>query len=339
MAPRGIGFRVGIAAFTCVLLLVSPRGQSGTPQPDAAVEAMVSQVSTDRLVETTTALAGIPTRFSPTSGCATAGAAIYSFLSRLGIAVEYESFRYNSARVPVATAGRNVVASLPGTAVPERVLVLGAHYDSFSNNQFKVAPGADDNASGVAALLEIARILSRRRFALTIRFVAFDAEELGTFGSEHAAGLAKRRLETIAAMLNLDMIGYSAGGNRTLAIVHDRNSRPIARLFVQAASRYRAGVETVERMNVKWARSSDHASFWAAGYPALSIIENNPDNNPHYHHTSDTPDTLDFAFLTAVTRATLAAAATLAGGEQAPAEPPATFLHDRPRPECPRASR
>jgi len=323
MKCGGVVLRVGVTIGACFLLLVSPRGQATAPPPDAAVAAMVSEVSKDRLAETATALASIRTRFSPTSGCRVAGTSIYNFLSRLGIAVEYETFKYNSPRVPAAVAGRNVVATLPGTAVPERLLVVGAHYDSFSNDEFRVAPGADDNASGVAAVLEMARVLARHRFAVTIRFIAFDAEELGVFGSEHAAGLARSRREKIAAMLNLDMVGFTAGGRRQLALVPDRGNQWLADRFIQTASRYGLGLDIVKRVNVTWDRS-DQASFWAAGYPAMAVVENEPDSNPHYHRSSDTPDTLDLDFLTTITRATLATVATLASGEWLPAAGRAT---------------
>lgn len=270
---------------------------------------MVADVSQDRLAETIAALAGIPSRFSPTSGCRLAGTSIYNFLSRLGLAVEYETFKFNSPRIALG-AGRNVVATLPGTAVPERVLVIGAHYDSFSTNEFRVAPGADDNASGTAALLEIARVLSRHRFALTIRFIAFDAEELGFYGSERAAGAAKQRREAIAGMLNLDMVGFSDSGRRALAVVSGRDDQWLADRFVLATERFGIPIHVVKRVNAKWARS-DQTSFWAAGYPAIDIVEDEPDKNPHLHHPSDTPDTLDMDFLTAVTRATLATLAEL----------------------------
>ena len=323
MKRGGIVFRAGVTLGACCLLLVSPHGQATTPPPDAAVAELVSEVSKDRLGETVTALASVGTRYSPTSSCRVAGTSIYNFLSRLGIAVEYETFRYNSPRVAVPVAGRNVVATLPGTAVPERLLILGAHYDSFSRDEFHLAPGADDNASGVAAVLEIARVLARHRFALTIRFIAFDAEELGLFGSEHAAALARSRHESVTAMLNVDMVGFGDGGKRPLALVPNRGDQWLAGQFIEAASRYGVGIRVVKRAGVKWAKS-DQASFWAAGYPAMAIIENEPDNNPHYHHSSDTPDTLNLDFLTAVTRATLATVVTLASGEQLPAEDQAT---------------
>jgi Zn-dependent M28 family amino/carboxypeptidase len=300
---------VGLAA--ACFTISSPRGQAVLPVPDDAVAKMVAEVSKERLAETLTALCSIPTRYSPTSGCRLAGTSIYNYFARLGLAVEYEHFKYNSPRVAGGATGRNVVATLAGTGVPERMVVVGAHYDSFSTNEFRVAPGADDNATGVAAVLEIARIFSRRRFGLTVRFIAFDAEELGLFGSEHAAGGARAKRESIVAMLNLDMVGVSDGGRRALALVPDRDGQWLADRFMHAAKRYGIVINLVKRVYAKWARS-DQASFWAAGFPALGLCENEPDNTKQYHHVGDTPDTLDMDFLTAVTRATLATVAELA---------------------------
>jgi len=307
---------VAIVLGVCCLALASLRGQASSPPWDAAVTQMVTEVEKDRLAETVAALVNIGSRFSPTTGARLAGTSIYNFLSRLGLAVEYETFRYNSPRVAGGGTGRNVVATIAGTALPERVVIVGAHYDSFSNDEFHVAPGADDNASGTAALLEIARVMSRRRFSLAIRFIAFDTEELGMFGSERAASLARHRRDSVVAMLNLDMVGFTNAGKRALAVVPDRGNQWLANRFVEATSRYGVLLRVVKRVNARWARS-DNMSFWAAGYPALDITEEEPDSNPHIHHTSDTADTLDLDFLTAVTRATLA---TLAGLAQLPAD-------------------
>jgi Zn-dependent M28 family amino/carboxypeptidase len=313
MKRNAVGQLIGIILGVSCLALAFPLGQ--TPPPDAAVTQMVAEVAKDRLAETVTAFASIGSRFSPTTGCRTAGTSIYNFLSRLGLVAEYETFRYNSPLVAGGGMGRNVVAAVSGTTFPERAVIVGAHYDSFSN-ELRIAPGADDNASGTAALLEIARVLSRHRFPVTIKFIAFDAEELGTHGSEHAAAVARNRRDVVVAMLNLDMVAFTDAGTRALAVVPDRGSQWLADRFIETASRYASQLRVVKRVNVKWARS-DQMSFWEAGYAALGISEDDPNRNPHYHHTSDTPDTLDLEFLTAVTRATLA---TLAGLALVPAD-------------------
>jgi len=308
---------VGVVLSVWCLSLASPDGQEALSPPDAAVAQMIAEVAKDRLAETTAGLAGLRTRFSPTSGCRAAGTSIYNFLSRLGLAVEYDIFRYNSPLVVGGGEGRNVVATLPGTANSEPMVVVGAHYDSFSTNELRAAPGADDDASGIAAVLEIARILSRHRFSRTIRFVAFDAEELGMFGSEHVAGAAKSRRDAILAMLNLDMVGFSHGGKGVLAVVPDRADQWLADRFIQNAGRFSISIHVVKRLEARLERS-DHASYLAAGYPALAISEDAPDDNPYYHSGSDTPDKLDMDFLTAATRATLATLATLAGPRTPP---------------------
>jgi Zn-dependent M28 family amino/carboxypeptidase len=173
------------------------------------------------------------------------------------------------------------------------------------------APGADDNASGTAAVLEMARVLARHHFDATIRFVAFDAEEMGEYGSEHLAGAAHKRRDAIVGMLNLDMVAFTDGGKRPLALVPDRRGEWLADRFVETAGRYGIGLRVVKRTNATWARS-DQESFWAAGYPAVALLEDEPQTNPYYHRTTDTADTLDLDFLAAVTRATVAVLAELA---------------------------
>ena len=314
-------FWFGVVLSVDCLSLASPFGQEAPAPPDAAVGQMVADVAKDRLAETTAGLASVRTRFSPTSGCHAAGTSIYNYLSRLGLAVEYDVFRYTSPRVVGGGEGRNVVATLPGIGGSEGILLVGAHYDSFSTNEFRTAPGADDNASGTAAVLEIARILSQHRFTRTIRFVAFDAEEMGTFGSEHLAAAAKSRRDAIVAMLNLDMVGFKRGKKSALAVVPERADEWLADRFIQEANRYGIPIRVVKRVNARWARSNQ-LSFRAAGYPALAVSEDTPDDNPHYHHPSDTADTLDMDFLTAATRATLATLATLAGPQPPPERRP-----------------
>ncbi len=307
----------GLVAYLLVLVAAicaggsSPRPQDLAGEQNALVGQMVSEVSIDRLSQTIGEFAKVPTRFSPTSGCRLAGTSIYNYFSRLPLAVDYDAFRYSSFRAGPMPSGRNVVATVRGIESPDRMVVVGAHYDSTSNEPWRLAPGADDNASGTAAVLEIARIVSSRRFNLTIELVAFDAEELGSFGSEHLAALAKADGRTIVAVLNLDMIGYDDHGRRGLAVVPDRKSEWLADRLIDAARRYGVPTKIVKRVNVRWARS-DQTNFQSSGFAAVHVSEDMPDENPYYHTKRDTPDTLDMKFVADVTRAALATVAGLA---------------------------
>lgn len=214
----------------------------------------------------------------------------------------------------------NLEAERLGTVSPEQIVVLGAHYDSIAGT-----PGANDNGSGVAALLEIARLLAQHSHARTVRFVAFVNEEPPFFygdemGSRRYADRARARGENIRAMLALETIGYYAdqpGSQRYpfpfgffypdagnfIGFVGNLSSR---RLVHQALRAFRAstafpseGVAAPGWMaGVHW---SDHWSFWREGFPAIMVTDTALYRYPHYHAVSDTPDKLDYSRLARVT--------------------------------------
>jgi Zn-dependent M28 family amino/carboxypeptidase len=200
-----------------------------------------------------------------------------------------------------------------------------AHYDTKPGT-----PGADDNASAVAAMLEIARLLGRGRFERTLQFVGFTLEEYGYQGSRRFARQARREGRQIVGVLDLEMVGFTSPrqrlphgvrGRRTgdfIGVVGNKRSRSLVEAFVTSA-RGTVPALPVETLVVKWnghflpiVRLSDHAPFWDAGFPAVMITDTAFLRNPHYHQPSDTLDTLDFPFLTQVAAATVAAAADLA---------------------------
>jgi len=179
----------------------------------------------------------------------------------------------------------NVVATKRGTARPDEIVVVGGHYDSVPRS-----PGANDNASGTAAVLEAARVLASIPTPRTVQFVLFAAEELGLFGS--AAFVAERR-QGVVAMVNLDMVGW---GER-LMVGNAGRDEAIVELAVQAAqgagiqvSRFRAG-------------ASDHASFERAGIPALFLHRG---VDPDYHRPTDVPSNVDPRHLEEAARLTVA---------------------------------
>lgn len=206
----------------------------------------------------------------------------------------------------------NIEAELPGSAGAE-IVVVGAHYDSVIG-----APGANDNGSGVAAVLALARRSAGKPQARTIRFVAFVNEEPGHFQSELMgswvyAKRCKERADRITAMLSLETIGcffhepgsqnypvpllsaiYPSAGN-FIAFVSDISSRNLMRQaigsFRKHASFPSEGAALPSAVpGVGW---SDHWSFWQHGYQAFMITDTAPFRYPHYHQRSDTPDKLD----------------------------------------------
>jgi hypothetical protein len=182
----------------------------------------------------------------------------------------------------------NVVAVLPGTTHPEQVVVVGGHYDSTSGDAITAAPGADDNASGTAGVLECARILSQYRFEKTIVFIAFGAEEQGLDGSEYYAAQASAGGEDIVAMVNLDMIGYLApGDDLDVDVVSNAASAWLSDRAMAVAADYVPETPAVDG-SLPSGRWSDHMSFWDHGYPAILLWEDTGDSSPYIHTAADT---------------------------------------------------
>ncbi|MFY9943504.1 MAG: M28 family peptidase [Desulfobacterales bacterium] len=242
-----------------------------------------------------------------------------------GYAVERQT--YTAAGVPSA----NLEISIPGSHRPGEILLIGAHYDSVRGS-----PGADDNASAVAALLEISRFFAGRRPARTVRLVAFVNEEPPFFatrrqGSMVYAAAARKRGDDIRLMLSLEMLGYFSsrpGSQRYppffgrfypdtadfIALVANLGSRRsmhrLARAFRAASDFPLAHIATLALVpGVSW---SDHRSFWRRGYRAVMVTDTAFYRNPFYHTGGDTSETLDYPKLAAVTDGLAQAAATLA---------------------------
>lgn len=230
--------------------------------------------------------------------------------------------------VPFGTrAYRNLVATIPGLEPQLPMLLLGAHYDGPPGS-----PGADDNASGVAVLLETARLLAGTNPRRTVKLVAFTLEEPqgnGRFliGSEHYAKMARRSGEEYAVAVILESVGYCdhrEGSQRLppmvqlpgttrgdfLAVVGNQASKEYADGFARIAEKMVTGLPVISycappllaRLTPELFLS-DHASFWSQNYPALMLTDTVPLRNPHYHQLSDTVETLDIEFLTGVARA------------------------------------
>ena len=232
--------------------------------------------------------------------------------------------------------GRNIIATMPGTEPELAPLMLCAHYDSV-----KDSPGADDNASGVAALLECARVLSDQTLRRTIDFISFDMEEAQpeTSGLQGSAALAKevKHGTHYAGVYNLEMVGYTSGpgtqkfppgfrflfrkvykqvkarefSGNALAVVALGRGKALSRRIAQAVGRWVPELEVISVEARQWLvipdlLRSDHAPFWRAGMPAAMITDTGNFRNPHYHKPTDTLETLDYAFLHRVTCAIVA---------------------------------
>lgn len=207
----------------------------------------------------------------------------------------------------------NLCLNLPGQVLLPPV-VIGAHYDTVPGS-----PGADDNATGVAVLLELARLFAAQRPRRPVCLVAFDLEEYGLVGSRNYVNALQGK--PVHLMLSLEMLGYCAPGTPQLypvsgmeyvypktadflALVGNWQTIPMmVRLCrgLSAAGVNCAWLPMVNRgLPLPTTRRSDHASFWDAGYNALMVTDTADLRNPHYHSQADTLDTLDLDFLTGV---------------------------------------
>ena len=272
---------------------------------DSLVQSMVDLVSRDNLRAFVQGLESFQTRYSSTPNCEASGGFIFNTFQSLGFEPSYEPFEFEAAY-----SSRNIIAEKRGETDPNEILIICAHYDSTSTNPATLAPGADDDASGVAAVMEAARILRPYSFDFTVRFIAFSAEEWGLYGSRNYAAQARDRDDEIIGVINLDMIAYANLMPEDLELFVNSNSEWLGERFRLAAGSY-SGLRANLIVDASMVYS-DHAPFWDTGYPALLSIEDSPLTNPYYHQTTDTAATLNFDFFTAATKAALGTAAELA---------------------------
>jgi hypothetical protein len=171
---------------------------------DEILQQIADEVSMDDLQTYVTALQNFETRYTLTTNCLQAAQYIYDYFLSLGLQPRFQDFTYGGV-----INGRNVMAEIRGLTYPEQVVIICAHYDSTSDQRWTLAPGADDNASGTAAVMEAARILSNRPLDFTVRFIAFSAEEQGLIGSLSYVQTQLSPEEEIIGVINLDMIAYA----------------------------------------------------------------------------------------------------------------------------------
>jgi Zn-dependent M28 family amino/carboxypeptidase len=252
------------------------------------------------------------------------------------IAAEFASLGHEVRRQTYVARGvdsSNLEVVIPGGERASEIVLVGAHYDTVPGS-----PGADDNASGVAALIEIARALREARPARTVKLVAFVNEEppffyFGAMGSRVYARAARRRGDDIRLMLSLEMLGcYSdAGGSQAyppllrffypdagnfIAFVSNLRSRRALRELVSAfrsASDFPAEALASPGFvpGVSW---SDQLSFWREGYPAVMVTDTAFYRNRHYHSATDTPERIDYGAMARVVEGLWKAVLRLAGG-------------------------
>jgi Zn-dependent M28 family amino/carboxypeptidase len=241
--------------------------------------------------------------------------------SRLEQAAQYIKREFLKAGLEVKEDGfqwegrsyKNIVAEKKGKISPDRVFILGAHYDTVPGS-----PGADDNASGVAVLLEVARSLQPVSLEGTVRLIAFSLEENDYIGSSHYVEGLKKGEEEIIGMISLEMVGFTGrkqdyppsldrkyypNVGDFIAIIGNERSQNLLEKVCQSFKTHLPGLP-LESLAVprngegmEEVRLSDHSTFWDRGMPALLVTDTSFLRNPNYHLPSDRIETLNFEFM------------------------------------------
>ena len=373
-----------ILALTLIFPALAPKADTpAANQPQASltdklnpqIQKIVSEISASNIEATIKRLVGFGTRHSlsetesDTRGIGAARRWIKSEMERYSresggrLQVEFDEFiQEPGRRVPNPTKLVNVVATLPGKQAEskERIYVVSGHYDSCVCSQDVLdatsdAPGANDDASGTAAVMEMARVMSKYEFDATLVFMTVAAEEQGLLGAAHWAEMAKQKKLNIAGMITNDIIGSSRAEDGRIDNTHvrlfaegipptrelspehvallrtggenDTPTRQLARYIKEMGEKY------VKDMNVtviyrrdRYLRGGDHSAFIDRGFAAVRMTEPNEDYK-HQHQKirtengvkyGDLPEFVDFAYVAQVTRVN---AAALAGLALAPAAP------------------
>jgi Zn-dependent M28 family amino/carboxypeptidase len=319
---------------------------------DPEIKKMVDEISKDRIEQHVRKLVSFHTRHNlsdqndPATGIGASWNWIKSEMEknipasggRLEVKFEEYTVGGPGQRIPQETKLKNVVANLKGTdPTDDRIIVISAHLDSraaLDNDNTSFAPGANDDGSGVAAILELIRIMSVRKFSATIVFMAVSGEEHGLYGAKHMAAKAKEEKWNIIAMLNNDMIGNSSSSETLLndnmrvrvfsegvpafeteqmaaqrkftSGENDSKARQLARYIKETGERY------VEQLNVtlvfrndRFGRGGDHSPFCQEGFTAVRICEFN-ENYDRTHkiptiengnQLGDMPDYVDYEYV------------------------------------------
>jgi len=274
-------------------------------QADPAVTALVAQVSPTRLGDRINALSNFGTRWTYSSNIGRVPVWVRDRF--LGMGYPEADARFQPFDVPGAGRQQNVLCGA-AAGHPGFVLVC-AHYDSISETPSTSAPGSDDNASGLAVLLEVAELIRTTRLRRGLLFAAFGGEEQGLFGSTSCADVAAAEQWNIDVVINLDMVSFQEPSRPNLVRVeYDQGNRhpgndPAAKAFglqmAQAAADYtNLAIEHTDIWN------SDYMPFEAKGYACIGVYEGG--ENPHYHKTTDTAETVNLNHLAEVSKMVLA---------------------------------
>ncbi|MBL7964074.1 MAG: M20/M25/M40 family metallo-hydrolase [Flavobacteriales bacterium] len=247
-------------------------------------------------------------------------------------------YGWSSTTQTFSSTGHNILAVRPGLVHPGRAVILCAHYDAIPAPP-ALAPAADDDGTGVVAVLEAARILQDALFENTLILALWDEEEQGKIGSIYYANVAAANDDTLLAVVNMDAIGWDGNGDGLMR-VHARptaaNSVAIKDSVLHVNSTY--GVNMPIAVNTPGALYSDHASFWAQNYGAVLMIEDfDNDGNIYYHTPSDLAIHIDVPYFRRIAQLSIGTAmlfarpiSITAGNNEPPVHTSALSVHPNP---------
>ncbi len=359
--------------YAILFLFIFQNNNAQTTISDPEIKKMVSEVSASNMETTIRKLVSFGTRHtlsdtkSNTRGIGAAQRWVkaefdkYALASngRLTAKIDYFTVKADGKRIATDSQLGNVMATLKGTdPTDDRVLIISGHLDSRATDVMNTtidAPGANDDGSGVAALMEISRIMCKREYPFTIIFVAVVGEEQGLYGAKHLADKAKEENWNVVAMLNNDMIGNSLSNgtglrdnlnvrvfSETIPYLeteaeakirkatnreNDSPSRQLARYIKTTTSQYvdQLNINLVYR-NDRFLRGGDHTPFCQNGFTAIRFCEMN-ENYDHQHQDvrlekgtqyGDLPEFMDFEYMRKVTCANLATLSNLGWSPKSP---------------------
>ena len=357
----------------CAVLLLSVPSfvaQQRRQPVDPEIQKMTREVSAKNIEASIRKLVSFGTRNTlseqdnPSRGIGAARDWIFSEFERFNrecggcMVVEKQSFTQPKAnRIPEPTVLTNVIATLRGTTDPDRIYVVSGHYDSMCSSPTDAkcdAPGANDDASGTAAVIELARVMSKRKFDATIVFMAVPGEEQGLLGAAYYAEQAKLKAMDIEGMFTNDIVGgvltkrnspnrnrvrvfsegvpsdetpQQAGTRRSVGGENDSASRQLARYIKEQSDRYLKDFKVwmIYRRD-RYLRGGDHIPFLERGFTAVRITEVDEDYT-HQHQNvrvengvqfGDLPEYVDFEYTANVARVNLIALASLANAPSKP---------------------
>ena len=272
-----------------------------------AALALAANVQEARLLEHMQALVDFGTRYTFSNGDDDARDYLRALFEGWGHGVEEDTFDVQGEEAT------NLIIKIPGAVTPEQVVVFSAHYDSTSEIPLILAPGADDNASGVAALLETALLFESATFEKSIWFVLTAAEEQGSLGSASLAQQWRDANLQVEAVMAPDMIGYwPRGDNDEMDILGNESSEHLAEDMALFAEE----LEVAHRIWIRhdYCYGDDHTNYQENGFPAISPMDcveahnvaASGEETPHYHISTDSMDTIHMGFTTRVTEVLVA---------------------------------